>query len=58
MTKPRPIKVAKNLPEPPTLTLQDLQQIDAEASQWRASVKEGTATLERLTARDLRIRLR
>jgi hypothetical protein len=57
MNKPRPIKVAKDLPPPRALSEQDLRQIDAEASRWRASVKEGTATLERLTAGDLRIRL-
>jgi hypothetical protein len=58
MATPRPIKVAKDLPSPPALSQQDFQRIDAEASQWRASVQEGTATLEHLTARDLRIRLR
>ncbi len=58
MKKPRPIKVAKDLPPPPELTQQDLERIDAEASQWRAAVEEATANLERLSAEDLRIRLR
>lgn len=56
--KPRPIKVAANLPPPPKLTAQDLRQIDAEATALRAAVNRDTASLERLTAEDLRIRLR
>jgi hypothetical protein len=56
--KPQPIKVATNLPPPPTLTAQDFQQIDAEATALRAAFNRDTASLERLTAEDLRIRLR
>jgi len=55
--KPKPIKLAKNLPPPPELTVQDLQQIDAEATALRAAVNRDTASLERLTAEDLHIRL-
>lgn len=52
------IKVAKDLPPPPALSAADLQRIDDEAQIWRAAVAKGTASLERLTSEDLRIRLR
>jgi hypothetical protein len=58
MADNQPIKLAMDLPPPPTLSPQDLQRLDAEASAWRAAVDRGTASLEKLTAEDLRIRLR
>jgi hypothetical protein len=54
----QPLKLATNLPAPPTLSSEDLQQIRAEGLAWSAAVERGTASLERLTADDLRIRLR
>lgn len=54
----KPLKLATDLPAPPTLSPQDLQRIDMEASAWRAAVDRGTASLEKFTAEDLRIRLR
>lgn len=54
----QPIKLATGLPQPPALSPQDLQRIDKEASAWLAAVDQGTASLEKLTAEDLRIRLR
>lgn len=52
------IKVARDLPAPPTLTAEDLRRIDAETDLWRAAVAKGTASLERLTAEDFRARYR
>jgi hypothetical protein len=54
----QPLKLATSLPTPPTLSREDLQRIRAEGLAWSAAVKRGTASLERLTADDLRIRLR
>lgn len=54
----QPLKLATNLPPPPPLSREDLRQIREEGLAWSAAVKRGTASLERLTAEDLRIRLR
>jgi hypothetical protein len=51
-------KLATDLPRPAVLTDADLERLDKEATEFRAAVDAGTASLERLTAKDLRIRLR
>jgi hypothetical protein len=51
-------KLATELPRPATLTDADLDRLDKEATEFRAAVEAGTASLEKLTAKDLRIRLR
>jgi len=55
MKKPRPIKVARNLPPPQILTEEDLKKIWKESEEWRKAVTEGTKDLERLTSDDLKI---
>ena len=51
-------KLATRLPRPPRLSDLELEQLDTEASAWQAAVSSGTASLERLTEQELRIRLR
>lgn len=46
MKKPRPIKVAKDLPAPPILSEEDLKRIDKESEEARKAVTEGTKNLE------------
>lgn len=56
--KPRPIKVATNLPPPPVLTREDLEAIDAEATVLRDAVNRATRNLEWLDGEDMCIRIR
>ena len=59
MSKRKPkFELATGLPKPPRLTEEDLARLDEEARVFRAAVEEGTKNLDRLTADDLRIRLR
>jgi hypothetical protein len=55
LKKPRPIKVAKNLPPPPILTEEDFKKIEEESEIYRKAVTEATKDLEWLTGDDLKI---
>lgn len=54
----QPLELARNLPTPPALSREDLEQIREEGLAFSAALTRDTASLERLTAEDLRIRLR
>lgn len=55
MNKIKAIRIAKGLSPPQNLSKKDFIDIDEESMKWRESVRDGTKTLERLTAADLEI---
>lgn len=46
------VKLAKNIPDPPEITEEDLERMRKEADAWRKSFTERVREMENLTAED------
>lgn len=55
--KPK-VRLARNVPEPPTITDEERKALVREAKAWREEIAVKTAAIEAVTSDDLRVRAR
>ena len=55
--KPK-VKLAREVPDPPTITEEMRKQLAVDSREWRAEVAEKVKAIESVTSDDLRVRAR